>query len=46
MYVMFGGLLGVMYTDAFQGILMMVGMTAVLIITYSTLGGVTRPTPH
>ncbi len=41
MYVLFGGLLGVMYTDAFQGILMMIGMTAILIITYATLGGVT-----
>jgi solute:Na+ symporter, SSS family len=41
MYVLFGGLLGVMYTDAFQGILMMVGMTAILILTYVTLGGVT-----
>ena len=41
LYVVFGGLLGVMYTDAFQGILMMIGMTAVLILTYSMLGGVT-----
>jgi len=41
LYVVFGGLLGVMYTDAFQGILMMVGMTTVLILTYSMLGGVT-----
>ena len=41
LYVVFGGLLGVMYTDAFQGILMMIGMTTVLILTYSMLGGVT-----
>jgi SSS family solute:Na+ symporter len=41
-YVVFGGLLGVMYTDAFQGLLMMLGMSAVLIITYATLGGITQ----
>jgi SSS family solute:Na+ symporter len=40
LYVVFGGLLGVMYTDAFQGLLMMIGMSAVLIITYATLGGI------
>jgi len=40
-YVFFGGLKGVMYTDALQGVLMFVGMTILLVLTYSALGGVT-----
>jgi len=39
-YVIMGGLKGVMYTDAFQGALMLVGMTILLCITYTKLGGV------
>ena len=39
-YVIMGGLKGVMYTDAFQGSIMFIGMLILLIITYSTLGGV------
>jgi len=39
-YVFMGGLKGVMYTDAFQGLLMFVGMTFLLIFAYSKLGGV------
>ncbi|MFH1567696.1 MAG: sodium:solute symporter family protein [Gemmatimonadota bacterium] len=39
-YVIMGGLKGVMYTDAFQGTLMFVGMFVLLIYTYSNLGGV------
>ncbi|HDQ44444.1 MAG TPA: sodium:solute symporter family protein [bacterium] len=39
-YVIMGGLKGVMYTDAFQGSLMFIGMTILLIMTYSKLGGV------
>jgi solute:Na+ symporter, SSS family len=39
-YVVFGGLLAVMYTDAFQGTVMIVGMSAILIITFWLLGGV------
>ena len=39
-YVIMGGLKGVMYTDAFQGTLMLVGMLFLLIFTYSKLGGV------
>jgi SSS family solute:Na+ symporter len=39
-YVIMGGLKGVMYTDAFQGALMLVGMTILLIYTYHLLGGV------
>lgn len=41
-YVLAGGLKGVMYTDAFQGGLMFVGMLILLIITYIKLGGVTQ----
>ncbi|MBN1918963.1 MAG: sodium:solute symporter family protein [Verrucomicrobia bacterium] len=40
-YVIFGGLKGVMYTDALQGTLMFIGMAILLVMTYSTLGGVT-----
>jgi len=40
LYVMFSGLKGVLYTDAFQGTIMFVGMTALLILTYVKLGGV------
>lgn len=39
-YVFMGGLKGVMYTDAFQGLLMFIGMTFLLIFAYSKLGGV------
>lgn len=40
LYVSMGGLKGVMYTDAFQGIIMFVGMVFLLIFTYVKLGGV------
>jgi SSS family solute:Na+ symporter len=39
-YVMMGGMKGVMYTDAFQGAIMVVGMAILLYITYHSLGGV------
>ncbi len=39
-YVIMGGLKGVMYTDAFQGTIMFIGMIILLIYTYSVLGGV------
>jgi SSS family solute:Na+ symporter len=41
LYVVFGGILAVMYTDAFQGGIMVFGMVAILVITYMVLGGVT-----
>ena len=41
-YVLYGGIKGVMYSDAFQGIIMLVGMTVLLITVYSKLGGVTE----
>ncbi len=39
-YVIMGGLKAVMYTDAFQGFLMFIGMFFLLIMTYTALGGV------
>lgn len=40
-YVFFGGLRGVIYTDAMQAVIMLFGMAALVILTYSALGGVT-----
>lgn len=40
-YVVWGGLKGVMYTDAMQGTVMFLGMIFLLIMTYLHLGGVT-----
>ncbi len=40
-YVIFGGLKGVMYTDALQGSLMLVGMLILLVSVYLNLGGIT-----
>ena len=40
-YVIMGGLKGVMYTDAFQGSVMFIGMAILLVLTYSQLGGIT-----
>lgn len=39
-YVIWGGLRGVMYTDAMQGTIMFVGMAFLLILTYTHLGGI------
>jgi len=39
-YVVFGGLRGVMYTDAVQGTIMFFGMLFLLVATYVLLGGV------
>ncbi len=39
LYVVAGGLRGVMYTDAFQGTLMFVGMTFLVIFAYKASGG-------
>ena len=39
-YVLLGGMKGVMYSDAFQGSLMLIGMTVLVIGVYSQLGGV------
>lgn len=39
-YVVIGGLIAVMYTDALQGGIMLVGMTVLLVLTYVHLGGI------
>jgi SSS family solute:Na+ symporter len=41
LYVSMGGLKGVMYNDAFQGIVMFIGMVFLLVFIYNKLGGVT-----
>ncbi len=41
-YVIFGGMKGVMYTDAFQGTVMFVGMLMLFIMTVSNLGGLSK----
>ncbi|HSV42890.1 MAG TPA: sodium:solute symporter family protein, partial [Methanomassiliicoccales archaeon] len=41
-YVVYGGLLAVLYTDAFQGFIMLFGLSAIMIITFITLGGITE----
>lgn len=41
-YVLFGGLKGVMYTDALQGTIMFAGMLFLLIFVYWSLGGITE----
>jgi SSS family solute:Na+ symporter len=41
-YVIFGGIKGVMYTEAVQGTIMLFGMVFLLIFTYWILGGVTE----
>jgi SSS family solute:Na+ symporter len=39
-YVILGGLIAVMYTDALQGGIMLVGMSILIVLTYVSLGGV------
>lgn len=41
-YVILGGLIAVMYTDALQGAIMFVGMAILLVLTYTLLGGVDK----
>ena len=41
LYVFFGGIRGVMYTDALQGTIMVIAMVFLLVFTYWLLGGVT-----
>jgi solute:Na+ symporter, SSS family len=40
LYVMSGGLRGVMYTDAFFAVVMLIGMASLLLGTYRAVGGV------
>lgn len=42
LYVIFGGLKGIMYTDALQGAIMLFGMIFLLIFTYGAMGGITE----
>lgn len=42
LYVIMGGLKGVMYTDAAQGGIMLFGMSALLFLSYYKLGGITN----
>lgn len=42
LYVIAGGMKAVMYTDAFQGVVMLVGMSILLFFAYSRLGGITE----
>ena len=41
-YVIFGGLKAVMYTDAMQGLIMILGMATLMLLTFSMLGGPTQ----
>ena len=40
-YVVYGGIIAVMYNDAFQAAIMFVGMVVILVATYGYFGGVT-----
>lgn len=40
-YVVYGGIIAVMYNDAFQAAIMFIGMVVILLVTYSYFGGVT-----
>ncbi len=40
-YVVYGGIIAVMYNDALQAFIMFVGMLIILLVTWSCLGGVT-----
>ena len=40
-YVVYGGIIAVMYNDAFQAAIMFIGMVIILVVTYSYFGGVT-----
>jgi len=42
LYVVMGGIKGVMYTDALQATIMLVGLSLLLIFTYHRLGGITE----
>lgn len=40
-YVVYGGIIAVMYNDALQAAIMFIGMVVILLVTYNYLGGVT-----
>ncbi len=39
-YVVYGGIIAVMYNDAFQAAIMFAGMLVILVVTYSYFGGI------
>ena len=39
-YVVYGGIIAVMYNDALQAAIMFIGMAVILVVTYAVLGGV------
>jgi SSS family solute:Na+ symporter len=41
-YVILGGLIAVMYTDALQGSIMLIGMSLLIVLSYVYLGGISR----
>ncbi len=41
-YVVYGGIIAVMYNDALQAAIMFVGMLVILIVTFNAVGGVTE----
>ncbi len=41
-YVVYGGIIAVMYNDALQAGIMFIGMAAILVVTFVTLGGFTN----
>jgi len=40
-YVVYGGIIAVMYNDAFQAFIMFIGMLVILLVTWSYTGGIT-----
>ena len=40
-YVVYGGIIAVMYNDAFQALIMFIGMAIILLVTFAYTGGVT-----
>ena len=40
LYVVYGGIIAVMYNDALQAAIMFVGMVAILVVTFVALGGI------
>ncbi|MFH0879043.1 MAG: sodium:solute symporter family protein, partial [Lentisphaerota bacterium] len=42
LYVIMGGIKGVMYTDALQGTIMLLGMITLIILTYWSMGGIVK----
>ena len=41
LYVVYGGIIAVMYNDALQALIMFIGMAVIVVVTYSYTGGIT-----